>query len=77
MAGPNKEELMKAAVELTKVAGGLKWKSIVPGSEHTCGIASDDSLYCWGRNTAGQLGASSAWVVNAGVDSNVPVAVGK
>ena len=61
----------------TKVAGGLKWKSIVPGSEHTCGIASDDSLYCWGRNTAGQLGAPSAWVVNAGVDSNVPVAVGK
>jgi len=61
----------------TKVAGGLKWKSIVPGSVHSCGIASDDSLYCWGGNNDGQLGASSQWVVNAGADSNVPVAVGK
>jgi len=61
----------------TKVSGGLKWKTIVPGSEHTCGIASDDSVWCWGANSAGQLGASSQWVVNAGADSNIPVAVGK
>ena len=59
-----------------KVEGGHTWKTIVPGGEHTCGITTDDALYCWGRNTVGQLGAPSLWVGGTAAHSSVPVAVG-
>lgn len=42
---------------------------ITPGSEHTCLIASDNKLYCWGFNYFGQLGD------NTTIDKSVPVAV--
>ena len=32
------------------VSGGKKWKSIVTGYFHTCGIDSNDDTYCWGRD---------------------------
>jgi hypothetical protein len=32
------------------------FKQIEAGSSHTCGIATDDRVYCWGQNTLGQLG---------------------
>jgi Regulator of chromosome condensation (RCC1) repeat/Bacterial Ig-like domain (group 2) len=41
------------------VAGGLSFLQIAAGGQHTCGIASDSLAYCWGVNTAGQLGDSS------------------
>jgi alpha-tubulin suppressor-like RCC1 family protein len=43
----------------TPVGGGPPLQSIASGGEHTCGIASDGSAYCWGANTSGQLGDSS------------------
>lgn len=39
---------------------GLSW----------CGVATDQSVWCWGRNDSGQLGAGTI-----GVDSDVPVRV--
>jgi alpha-tubulin suppressor-like RCC1 family protein len=59
-----------------KVLGGLSWKTIVPGVDHTCGITKDDDVYCWGRNTGGQLGAPSLWVGSTAANSSMPVAVG-
>ena len=39
------------------VAGGATWKAVAAGYEHTCGIKSDDTLWCWGNDTlGGQLG---------------------
>jgi alpha-tubulin suppressor-like RCC1 family protein len=38
------------------VAGGLKFQKIRAGREHTCGLAVDDHIYCWGDNLEGQLG---------------------
>lgn len=35
---------------------GLKLKSIVSGADHSCVIASDNNVYCWGNNYNGQLG---------------------
>lgn len=32
------------------------WKTVSTGYEHTCGIKTDDTLYCWGSNWDGQLG---------------------
>ena len=38
------------------VSGGLEFVSITAGVDHTCGIATDSLAYCWGGNSAGQLG---------------------
>jgi alpha-tubulin suppressor-like RCC1 family protein len=38
------------------VAGGIEFRSLSAGQFHTCGLAVDDILYCWGSNNHGQLG---------------------
>lgn len=38
------------------VLGGLKWRQLAGGAEHTCGVSKTDKLYCWGLNDHGQLG---------------------
>jgi hypothetical protein len=40
----------------TPVAGGLRFRQIAPGMDHTCGITNDGLAYCWGPNPAGELG---------------------
>lgn len=32
------------------------WAQLATGQGHTCGVRTDGSLYCWGRNTDGELG---------------------
>jgi hypothetical protein len=32
------------------------FNTVSAGSEHTCGIMTDERVYCWGNNAAGQLG---------------------
>lgn len=51
-------------------AGDNSWTSIAAGGEHTCGVKSDGSLWCWGNNEYGQLGD------NTTSDRNVPNRVG-
>jgi alpha-tubulin suppressor-like RCC1 family protein/uncharacterized protein YjdB len=46
-----------------------RFKSIVAGASHTCGIASDGSAWCWGENNDAQLGNNSTR------DAPAPVAV--
>lgn len=36
--------------------GGAEWSSADTGQGHTCAIALDGALYCWGRNTESELG---------------------
>jgi len=38
------------------VSGGLKFKRISAGGVHTCALALDDRIYCWGDNLRGALG---------------------
>jgi alpha-tubulin suppressor-like RCC1 family protein len=38
---------------------------IAAGDEHTCAIASDDSVWCWGRNNYGQLGIAQSTTESA------------
>lgn len=35
------------------------WKDIGTGSAHTCGIQGDNTMWCWGLNSHGQLGNGS------------------
>ena len=67
----------------TPVGGGFSdWVALDAGTAHVCGLRADGSLYCWGRNTSGQVGddtlvdkrdptevAGGPWAsVSAGVD---------
>jgi alpha-tubulin suppressor-like RCC1 family protein len=38
------------------VAGSLRFVLLRAGSGHTCGLEDDGELWCWGSNSAGQLG---------------------
>ena len=41
------------------VDGGLVFEQLAGGGAHTCGLTSDGTAYCWGRNTSGELGDDS------------------
>jgi alpha-tubulin suppressor-like RCC1 family protein len=51
------------------VSGPAGWKTISAGDNYSCGVGSDDTVYCWGANSAGQLGNGTP------DDTVVPVAV--
>jgi alpha-tubulin suppressor-like RCC1 family protein len=51
------------------VSGGLIFSSISGGYNHSCGVTTAGSAYCWGYNPFGQLGNNST------TDSSAPVAV--
>ncbi len=57
------------AVDASGVLAGKTIKQLSAGGYHTCVIASDDNVYCWGNGGDGQLGNNSL------TDSTVPVAV--
>ena len=46
-------------VPMGKIGGKFAWKQVSAGGGHSCGIQSDDSLWCWGANNLGQLGDNS------------------
>ncbi len=39
-----------------EVDAGQTYDSVAAGQGHTCGIRTDGSLWCWGRNARGELG---------------------
>ena len=51
------------------VSGSATWKAISAGEDHSCGIKSDGTAWCWGQNYAGELGDGTS------NDSLVPVPV--
>lgn len=38
------------------VSGGVAFSQIAPGLKHTCALSTSGEAYCWGKNSAGQLG---------------------
>lgn len=43
-----------------QIDGGGTWKDVVASHQAGCGIKSDDTLWCWGSDSAGQLGNGAA-----------------
>jgi alpha-tubulin suppressor-like RCC1 family protein len=42
------------------IDGGLRFKTLAAGQEHTCGLTADGAAYCWGLNLSGAIGDSSS-----------------
>jgi alpha-tubulin suppressor-like RCC1 family protein len=54
-----------------RVAGTRRWRDVAAGDAHSCGLADDANVYCWGRNeNARQLGDNSL-VTHRGVPGPV------
>jgi alpha-tubulin suppressor-like RCC1 family protein len=53
------------------VADGHTFTHLAAGDNHTCGIDTTGSAWCWGADSAGQLGDGD----DDGVDEYAPVAV--
>ena len=43
----------------TAVSGGRKWKQVIAGYLHTCGVTQANVAFCWGYNDSGQNGDGS------------------
>ena len=53
------------------VSGGQTYTALVAGYQHTCGLATGGTAYCWGGNGSGQLGDGTS------TKRTVPVAVSR
>ena len=51
-----------------EVLGGVYFKTLTSGKNHTCGIGTDDVTYCWGDNDAGQT-SDAIWDGSEGTRS--------
>lgn len=57
-----------------QVGTATAWAQLSAGHDHTCGVRTDDTLWCWGLNTDGQLGTpTNSGTANANPE---PVQVG-
>lgn len=68
--GNNSDSNVPVAVVTSGVLSGKTIISVAAGVWHSIALASDGTVYTWGRNAYGELGNG-----NAGTDNNVPVAV--
>lgn len=41
-------------------SGTLRFQAVDVGNEHSCALGTDSEAYCWGRNSAGEVGNGSA-----------------
>ncbi|MFU8803770.1 MAG: EGF domain-containing protein [Bradymonadaceae bacterium] len=44
-----------------RVESATDWTAVAASANFTCGIRTDDTLWCWGSDRDGQLGLGTAW----------------
>ncbi|NTW61632.1 prepilin-type N-terminal cleavage/methylation domain-containing protein, partial [Candidatus Saccharibacteria bacterium] len=54
--GTKTDSMTLAPVDMTGALNGLTVSNIAVGSNHTCAIASDSYVYCWGSTTGDAVG---------------------
>ena len=59
-------------IETISLAGGRIAKAIAAGSVHTCALATDGTVWCWGGNGAGQIGDTT--LISKGQPTQVAIA---
>ena len=59
-----------------EVNGGRTFTALAAGSNHSCGLATGGTGYCWGANMVGQLGDGMSGNGSSSADRTIPVAVG-
>ena len=60
-------------LELMEVAAGTEWARLSLGWDHTCGVQTDGTLWCWGNNEVGQIGDGA---VGSSFNRIVPTQIG-
>jgi alpha-tubulin suppressor-like RCC1 family protein len=55
----------------TKITHDTHWQKISSGAQHTCAIASDQTLWCWGNNSKGQLGLPTSSLIQSATPRQV------
>lgn len=68
-SGPEDCNGWPCSIRPVVVLGGLRFDHVSAGGNHTCGVTTDERVFCWGRNAEGQLGDGTA------TTSLTPVAV--
>lgn len=53
----------RSAPAAVAVPAGVTFTRIVAGEQHTCALASDRRVFCWGSNHVGQLGRTDTFAV--------------
>jgi len=53
---PREDRRIPCSLRPVAVNGNLKFQKISAGGVHTCAIATDNRIYCWGDNLRGPLG---------------------
>ncbi|ANB19259.1 lamin tail domain-containing protein [Dokdonella koreensis] len=59
-AGVTGNQASPSPVDMARLPADTSFVSLSAASGHTCGLASDGNLYCWGRNGNGQLGIGTS-----------------
>lgn len=48
-----------SSADPVQVDSETRFKLLMAGGDHTCGLAMDDTAWCWGDNTYGQIGSGN------------------
>jgi alpha-tubulin suppressor-like RCC1 family protein/fibronectin type 3 domain-containing protein len=68
------ESAKSTVVSATPVGGPSGWTEVSAGSQHTCAVGSNGTLWCWGLNRSGELGSATG--VGLGDPNSAPARVG-
>ncbi len=58
-----------------RVYGGLRFRSVSVGADHTCGVTTNSVVYCWGSNEHAKIGGATTAMCSGRRCSRTPMRV--